>query len=242
MNVREGLKYVVKVYSGEESDLLGGIYSLIRDLPKTIVIIKDEKFSNFYTYIDDYSELAQTLVSDDLLWENKDKESDEFYKVLKSNEGEEEVLKEYLNKRNWFVSNGLAIVLDDDVMAEVTVTHDEELSDFKERVEEALDYDQSDYLLAGLFSITGDFELAVDIVINRDYFGYYADVHDYKGLADSLLSDENLWTDIDVDPKSKEMQEFLKENQQNEEALEKYLKEGGWVINSELAICRDFTA
>ncbi|WBW96237.1 hypothetical protein [Oceanirhabdus sp. W0125-5] len=77
-------------------------------------IVHKEKWCNYYFDTNNYYELSCELVNDDCLWEEPN-EDDDFYEFLLY-ENEEEKLWQRLKLGGWFVSKGVAICLDDDIV------------------------------------------------------------------------------------------------------------------------------
>ncbi|MCM1988817.1 hypothetical protein [Oceanirhabdus seepicola] len=87
------------------------------DLNLVEEIIKKEKWCNYYLDTNNYYELSCELVNDNCLWEDCN-EDDEFYQFLLK-ESAEEKLHQRLKVGGWFISNSIAICLDDDIVEEL---------------------------------------------------------------------------------------------------------------------------
>ncbi len=80
-------------------------------------ILQREKWCNYYLDTNNYYELSCHLVNDDCLWGDSN-EDDEFYQFLLI-QSEEETLQRRLKPGGWFVSNGIGICLDDDIVEKI---------------------------------------------------------------------------------------------------------------------------
>lgn len=80
-------------------------------------IIMNECHCNYYLYVNNYYELSCSLCDDEGLWDNKAYcESLDKFLLKEHNESE---LMERFKKKGWFIENGFAICLDEDVIIEI---------------------------------------------------------------------------------------------------------------------------
>jgi hypothetical protein len=100
---------------GEETfELIAGIYSLTNDLQKTLEVIEKENFfDNYYLNVKSFKDLAEELLNDEILWEDK---SEEELRQFLMNTNDEIELKNRLMKGGWKIaSTGMAICLCEDI-------------------------------------------------------------------------------------------------------------------------------
>lgn len=110
---------------------------IIKDEENCIKVIIEEKYFTVYkSYIDTFLELREEMIGDTDLWSIETKDEFEFLDQTV----DETTLKEYLTFKNWFISNGVAIRLNDEVLSPIFIRCRDKIleleSDIKRRKED----------------------------------------------------------------------------------------------------------
>jgi hypothetical protein len=80
-------------------------------------IIINERYCNYYLNVNNYHELSYSLRDDEGLWDNK-AYCESLNKFLLKEHNEIELMERF-RKEGWFIENGFAVCLDDDVITEI---------------------------------------------------------------------------------------------------------------------------
>ena len=103
--------------------------NIVKDMETCVKIVETDQYFNRYDEIEDYSELAQCMITDDVIW---DDDNDEDYLFLKEHQYEESVVKEFLLNDGWFISsNGIAIGLSEEVLSKKFLSDKNKIQDPK---------------------------------------------------------------------------------------------------------------
>jgi len=102
----------------ESHGVLKAIFNMVnRKFSIAEDIILNERYCNYYLYVYNYYELSCRLCDDEGLWENKAYcESLSEFLIKEHNEID---LMDRFKKEGWFIENGFAICLDDDMLTKV---------------------------------------------------------------------------------------------------------------------------